>query len=185
MNVTSKTHFEDYYKKIKITLLNDFDKFIMALGIYLDFFVGQLPIKTENASKELIDMMTDNVSDKIDCVLSFNYKNNFMHKISLSKTCYIHGATNYVQELNDHIHEEMSDTDKTYMSIEAIIKRNKMIVGFDDLQENDENSTLKNYELEFIDYHKYFQRIYKGTDSQYVDWLNEYQTRMTRTLEKG
>lgn len=181
-NKSKNKIFEDYYKKIKITLLNDFDKFIMALGIYLDFFVGQLPIKTENASKELIDMMTDNVSDKIDCVLSFNYKNNFMHKISLSKTCYIHGATNYVQELNDHIHEEMSDTDKNYMSIEAIIKRNKMIVGFDDLQDNDENSTSKNYELEFIDYRKYFQRIYKGTDSQYVDWLNEYQARLRKSI---
>lgn len=94
----------------------------MALGIYLDFFVGQLSINVKHASKELINMMTDNVSDKIDCVLSFNYKNNFMHKISLSKTCYIHGTTNYVQELKDHIHEEMNDTDKNYMSIEAIYK---------------------------------------------------------------
>ena len=170
------------YTEFKNALLNDFDKFIMALGIYLDFFVGQLSINIEHASKELINMMTDNISDKIDCVLSFNYKNNFMHKISLSKTCYIHGATNYVQELKNHIHEEMSDTDKNYMSIEAIIKRNKMIVGFDDLQDNDENSTSKNYELEFIDYRKYFQRIYKGTDSQYVDWLNEYQTRLRKSI---
>lgn len=176
------TLFVADYKKFKENLLHDFDKFIMALGIYLDFFVGQLSPDVKHASKELIDMMTDNVPNKIDCVLSFNYKNNFMHKISLSKTCYIHGATNYVQELNDHIHEEMSDTDKTYMSIEAIIKRNKMIVGFDDLQENDENSTLKNYELEFIDYRKYFQRIYKGTDSQYVDWLNEYQSRLKKSI---
>ena len=170
------------YTEFKNALLNDFDKFIMALGIYLDFFVGQLSINVEHTSKELINMMTNNVSDKIDCVLSFNYKNNFMHKISLSKTCYIHGSTNYVQELNDHIHEEMSDTDKAYMSIEAIIKRNKMIVGFDDLQDNDENSLSKNYELEFIDYRKYFQRIYKGTDSQYVDWLNEYQTRLRKSI---
>lgn len=181
-NKSKNKIFEDYYKKIKITLLNDFDKFIMALGIYLDFFVGQLSSDVEHASKELIDMMTDNVPNKIDCVLSFNYKNNFKHKISLSQTCYVHGATNYVQELNDHIHEEMSDTDKTYMSIEAIIKRNKMIVGFDDLQDKDENSTSKNYELEFIDYRKYFQRIYKGTDSQYVDWLNEHQTRLRKSI---
>lgn len=170
------------YTEFKNALLNDFDKFIMALGIYLDFFVGQLSINIEHASKELINMMTDNVSDKIDCVLSFNYKNNFIHKTSLSKTCYIHGSTNYVQELSDHIHEEMSDTNKTYMSIEAIINRNKMIVGFDDLQDTDENSTPKNYELEFIDYRKYFQRIYKGTDSQYVDWLNEYQARLRKSI---
>ena len=169
------TLFIEDYKKFKMHLLADFDKFIMALGIYLDFFVGQLSIKIENTSKELIDMMTDNVPNKIDCVLSFNYKNNFMHKISLSKTCYIHGSINYVQELKDHVHERMSDEDKTYMNIKEIIKRNRMIVGFDDLKNTEENLIAQDAELEFIDYYKYFQRIYKGTDSQYVDWLNKYQ----------
>ena len=154
----------------------------MALGIYLDFFVGQLSINVEHASKELINMMTNNAPNKIDCVLSFNYKNNFMHKVSLSQTCYIHGSTNYVQELKDHIHEGMSDEDKTYMDIKRTIERNKMIVGFDDLQNNDENFISQNAELEFIDYHKYFQRIYKGTDSQYIDWLNEYQTRLRKSI---
>ena len=105
----------------------------MALGIYLDFFVGQLSIDVEHASRELIGMMEDKAPNKIDCVLSFNYKNNFMQKNSLSKTCYIHGSINYVQELKDHVHERMSDEDKTYMNIKEIIKRNRMIVGFDDL----------------------------------------------------
>ena len=176
------TLFTADYKKFKENLLHDFDKFIMALGIYLDFFVGQHSIDVEHASEELINMMTDNVPNKIDCVLSFNYKNNFMHKVSISQTCYIHGSTNYVQELKDHVHEEMSDEDKTYMNIKEIIKRNRMIVGFDDLQNNDENFISQNAELEFIDYYKYFQRIYKGTDSQYVDWLNEYQTRLRKSI---
>ena len=172
--------FKNEYNALKNALLNDFDKFIMALGIYLDFFVGQLSINVEHASKELINMMTNNAPNKIDCVLSFNYKNNFMHKVSLSQTCYIHGSTNYVQELKDHIHEGMSDEDKTYMDIKRTIERNKMIVGFDDLQNNDENFISQNAELEFIDYHKYFQRIYKGTDSQYVDWLNEYKEELKK-----
>lgn len=149
----------------------------MALGIYLDFFVGQFPIKTENASKELIDMMTDNVPNKINCVLSFNYKNNFRKKIPESNICFVHGSINYFQELDKHVSEKMSDKDKNYMSIEEIIKRNNMIVGFDDLQTSDEN-----FELEFVDYRKYFQRIYKGTESQYVDWLNEYQTRLKKSI---
>lgn len=179
-NKSKSKIFEDYYRKIKITLLDDFDKFIMALGIYLDFFVGQLKPNVEKASKELINMMTNDTSDKIDCVLSFNYKSNFMNKASLSKICYVHGSPNYVKELNDHIHEGMSDEDKTYMDIKRIIERNKMIVGFDDLQNNDENFISQNAELEFIDYHKYFQRIYKGTDSQYVDWLNEYKEELKK-----
>lgn len=171
------TLFIEDYKKFKIHLLADFDKFIMALGIYLDFFVGQLSIDVEHASKELIDMMMDEVPSKIDCVLSFNYHNNFMNKSSLSNTCYIHGSVNYFQELDKHVSEKMSDKDKNYMSIEEIIKRNNMIVGFDDLQTSDEN-----FELEFVDYRKYFQRIYKGTESQYVDWLNEYQTRLKKSI---
>lgn len=171
------TLFIEDYKKFKIHLLADFDKFIMALGIYLDFFVGQFPIKTENASKELIDMMTDNVPNKINCVLSFNYKNNFRKKIPESNICFVHGSINYFQELDKHVSEKMSDKDKNYMSIEEIIKRNNMIVGFDDLQTSDEN-----FELEFVDYRKYFQRIYKGTESQYVDWLNEYQTRLKKSI---
>lgn len=71
----------------------------------------------------------------------------------------------------------MGDNDKAYMSIEEIIKRNKIIVGFDDLQASDED-----FELEFVDYRKYFQRIYKGTASQYVDWLNEYQARLKKSI---
>lgn len=178
INASTKiTLFRHDFNKLKNVLLKDFDRFVMALGIYLDFFVGQLPIKIENASKELIDMMTDNVPNKIDCVLSFNYKNNFMNKNSLSDTCYIHGFVNYLQELNEHISEKMSETDKNYMSIEEIIKRNKMIVGFDDLHASDED-----FELEFVDYRKYFQRIYKGTASQYVDWLNEYQVRLKKSI---
>lgn len=169
------TLFKNDYNKFKNVLLNDFDRFIMALGIYLDFFVGQLSPYVEHASKELNDMMTNKASNKIECVLSFNYKNNFKQQNSLSKTCYIHGSINYVQELKDHVHKRMGDEDKTYMNIKEIIKRNRMIVGFDDLKNTEENLISQDVELEFIDYHKYFQRIYKGTDSQYVDWLNKYQ----------
>ena len=36
----------------------------MALGIYLDFFVGQLSIDVEHASRELIGMMEDKAPNK-------------------------------------------------------------------------------------------------------------------------
>ena len=48
-----------------------------------------------------------------------------------------------------------------------------MIIGFDDLQEDE-----KNFRLEFIDYRKYFKRIYKGTDTSYADWLRKYQDKL-------
>lgn len=168
-----KRIFEDYYKQVKITLLKDFDKFIMALGIYLDFFVSQLQPKIEKASNELQDIMLGkNSAPIIDYVLSFNYINNFKSNSQnpQPKCCFVHGEINYMAELEKHISEDMSNDDKTAMEIENIISRNKIIIGFDDLHNDEEN-----FELEFVDYRKYFQRIYKGTDSQYVDWLNEYQ----------
>ena len=53
-----------------------------------------------------------------------------------------------------------------------------MIIGFDSLQNNNENSDTLDFELEFVDYRKYFQRIYKGTDSLYADWLDEYKKKL-------
>ena len=168
-NKTKNRIFEDYYKQVKITLLKDFDKFVMALGIYLDFFVAQLPLDVEHSSQQLRNMLLGENHPTIDHVLSFNYINNFTNKASLQHTCFVHGKINYMAELEQYISDDMSDDDKSNIKIENIIQRNKIIIGFDDLQNDEEN-----FELEFVDYRKYFQRIYKGTDSQYVDWLNEY-----------
>lgn len=166
------------YEKLKNFLITDFDKFVMALGIYLDFFVSQLQPKIEKASNELQDiMLCKNSAPIIDYVLSFNYINNFKSNSQnpQPKCCFVHGEINYMAELEKHISEDMSNDDKTAMEIENIISRNKIIIGFDDLHNDEEN-----FELEFVDYRKYFQRIYKGTDSQYVDWLNEYQEQLKK-----
>lgn len=157
---------DHYYKEIKILLLDDFNKFVMALGIYLDFFVSQLSIKGDKASKQLQDMMNRNlpISANIDHILSFNYINNFKIESPLngsSNVCLVHGAANYKENLEKYVSDKMR--------IQDIIAENKMIVGFDDLIASDQN-----FELEFVDYRKYFQRIYKGTDSCYVNWLDEY-----------
>ena len=145
----------------------------MALGIYLDFFVAQLTPNVENASEELQKLLT---SYSINHVLSFNYINNFK-KDTLSKdnVCFIHGAVHYLKDLQEHLTENLQPDDKDFLQIEKFIKRNKMIVGFDSLQESEEI-----FELEFVDYRKFFQRIYKGTASIYVDWLNEYQTELKK-----
>ena len=171
------TLFTADYKKFKENLLQDFEKFVMALGIYLDFFVGQIKPNVANSSKELQKLLT---SEPIDRVLSFNYINNF-RKETLSKDniCFIHGAVHYLQDLQKHFTENLESEDKDFLNIEKIIHRNKMIIGFDSLQNSDEFSA-EDFELEFVDYRKYFQRIYKGTDSTYVDWLNGYQARLRK-----
>ena len=157
------------YKKFKGLLLKDYDKFVMALGIYLDFFVSQLPLDVNHASQQLQNMLLNENHPIIDHVLSFNYINNFANEASLQHTCFVHGKINYMAELKQYISDDMSDGNKMHIKIENIIQRNKIIIGFDDLQDEEES-----FELEFVDYRKYFQRIYKGTDSQYVDWLNGY-----------
>ena len=169
--------FETDYKNLKKYLLQNFEKFIMALGIYLDFFVGQLQPNVENASKELQKLLT---SEPIDRVLSFNYVNNFRKEpLSKDNICFIHGAVHYLQDLQEHFTDNLQPADKEFLNIKNIINRNKMIIGFDSLQNSDEFSA-EDFELEFVDYRKYFQRIYKGTDSTYVDWLNGYQARLRK-----
>lgn len=175
------TIFEDNYKKMKLDILKDFDKFVMALGIYLDFFVSQLSPNIEKASKEITDMISG--KNQVDHVLSFNYINNFKNdNLNNEDVCFVHGAVDYKKEIENNISDTMSKEDKDYMSIQNIINRNKMIVGFDELQDSDENFTPQDYELEFVDYRKYFQRIYKGTESHYVDWLNEYKVRLQNSV---
>lgn len=168
--IVAEIFIEDY-KNLKKSLLKDFEKFIMALGIYLDFFVCQLTPNFKDASKQLQKLMTKEDDNSIDCVLSFNYINNFKkNNLSIKNVCFIHGAVNYFQDLEERLTKNLTDDDKEFLKIENFITRNKMIIGFDDLQEDEEN-----FKLEFIDYRKYFQRIYKGTDSSYADWLKKYQ----------
>lgn len=93
------TLFVDDYKKFKNILLKDFDKFVMALGIYLDFFISQLPLDVEHSSQQLRNMLLGENHPTIDHVLSFNYINNFTNKASLQHTCFVHGKINYMAEL--------------------------------------------------------------------------------------
>lgn len=175
--------WEHNYRNLQKHLLLDFEKFVMALGIYLDFFVAQLTPNVKGASKELQDLITTTNKEKsIDHVLSFNYINNFkINTLSKNNVCFIHGAVHYLRDLQEHLTENLQPDDKNFLQIENIIRRNKMIVGFDSLQNSNELSA-EDFELEFVDYRKYFQRIYKGTDNNYIDWLNEYQIRLRNNI---
>ena len=110
----------------------------------------------QNSSKELQDLMTTTSNEKsVDYVLSFNYINNFKkNDLTSEHVCFIHGAVDYVQHLKMRLTENLTGDDKEFLKIENFMNRNKMIIGFDNLQESEEN-----FELEFVDYRKYFQRI--------------------------
>jgi len=121
------------YVELRSKLREEFDKFVMALGIYLDFFVKQI-------------YTGDIVPDDI---------NNLVHKMeNENNTCYVHGAVDYIKQLHKYrikIDNYNQDT------IKEIIEKNKMIIGFDEYRDDD----AKNKQLDFIYYRKYFQKNFK------------------------
>ena len=154
------------YNKFREILRKEFDKFVMALGIYLDYFVPKYEHDEEKSSD--IERIIKSKKSKPDCILNFNYVNNYYRKYveeqeKTSNTCYIHGAVNYVDKAKKNI-----------LSIKQLIEKNNMIIGFDEYLDDDK----KNDKLDFVYYRKFFQRISKGTGSQYLDWLDEYKTRI-------
>lgn len=162
-----KTVNAGQFNHFKIRLRDDFNKFIMALGIYLEYFIERCSNKEK--MPQALKALMENERTRIDRVLSFNYIDNFSR---LCKddwrpfgTCFVHGRAEYMDGIKKC--EERNHSDKR---IDSLIENNSMIIGFDEYLDDDE----KNDDLEFVYYKKYFQRIYKGTGSQYIDWLDEH-----------
>lgn len=90
---------------------------------------------------------------KIDKVLSFNYTNTYERLYGKEKPDmeynYIHGKAN--------INHSIDNCD--------------MVLGIDEYLTGEE----KNSNTYFIQFKKFFQRIYKKTGAEYVDWLKEYE----------
>ena len=160
------------YAKLRSSLICEFDKFVMALGIYIDFFIRTIYEECD-IQRDIYRLLKLRENDKIDHVLSFNYINNYNAKYSGVKqgennTCTVHGSVNYMYEIRNLTkNEKKYDYDSE--NIKRIIEKNKMIIGFDEYRDDD----AKNKQLDFIYYRKYFQRILKGTGSQYLEWLGQ------------
>lgn len=85
----------------------------------------------------------------IDKLLTFNYTNTYEYIYGKSNINfdYIHGRANVEHDLNSC----------------------NLVLGIDEyLDENEKNSNI-----EFIQFKKFFQRIYKGTGCLYKDWIME------------
>ncbi len=88
---------------------------------------------------------------KIDAVISFNYTNTYNKLYGDENTVecyYIHGNINFNNEDN-------------YV--------NNMVLGIDEYLEGEERNT----KLEYVEFKKYFQRIYKSTGADYKKWLDK------------
>lgn len=124
------------------TLSHDLDRLTHALEIYLAAFVNCIPISRRDINKDALILP--------DKVLSFNYTNTheriFEQVIRTPEYCYIHGKAR-----DDNTTESCN-----------------MVLGIDEyLTDNRKNS-----DLEFLHFKKYYQRIYKGTDNSYLNWID-------------
>lgn len=94
---------------------------------------------------------------KIDKILTFNYTNTYEHVYGKSNINfdYIHGKADIKHNLNSC----------------------NLVLGIDEyLGENEKNSNI-----EFIQFKKFFQRIYKGTGCLYKDWIKFYTEQKGKT----
>lgn len=133
----------DYLKEQANYLLNDLKDITRLLEIYL----------TEYVEKIETDLRIPNIqrlADYIDKVISFNYTDTYQRMYRGSRAvdcCYIHGKA-----------EENS-------SVETC----NMVLGIDEFLD----SSREDSDNAFIWFKKFYQRIYKDTESKYIDWLKE------------
>ena len=133
------------YKDIKEKLYNDLNKLIKALEVYLVQYVEEIECKKISPDiKEII-----NASKEENNVLCFNYTNTILQlyenncKIDID---YIHGKVNNNYE----------------------IEKNNMVLGIDEFLSSEE----QNKYIEFVEFKKFYQRIYKETGCKYKTWVD-------------
>ena len=136
----------DYFENLKEKLIADLKNLIRSLEIYLSLYIDNLD--TDLRIPEIFKM-----KDKIDYVLSFNYTNTFerlyakpySHKVFYD---YIHGKAN----------------------LKNTVDGCQLVLGIDEYLDEEE----RNKNIDFIQYKKYFQRVYKKTGLIHVGWLNSF-----------
>lgn len=140
-------------ENIKEFLLDDLNKLIKCLEIYLDDYVGQIIPQV---------VLPDIIELKIHCVLSFNYTDTyqkFYHTDENIDYDYIHGKIN---------------TGSSVESCQLILGIDEYLTGEDKRRDN-----------EYIQFKKFYQRIYKTTGCKYVDWIRKVNevARMTPKMQ--
>lgn len=134
---------KDFLFIIKERMLNDLNRLIRCLEIYLDCYINHSSVKKLSPDIERLD---------IDKVLSFNYTNTY-------KRIYDNSEKSSIEY--DYIHGEAD--------IGHDMETNDMVLGIDEYLPDDK----KNKDIEFIHFKKFYQRIYKGTGCKYKEWVTE------------
>ena len=127
----------------KSQLLKDLNRLTRCLEIYLSDYIQNIPIK--NKLPDIIDL-------NIHAIVSFNYTDTYRKN---------YDATNLKKIDCDFIHGKAD--------INHNINTCNMVIGIDEYLEG----TEKNEDNEYIQFKKFFQRIYKATGNKYLDWLDK------------
>ena len=128
------------------------DAFIEKMNINLDKLIRALEIYiSEFINKIEVSQKNDDIKDiNPDCVLSFNYSNTYER---------IYGQSNKIEY--DYIHGKADITNN--------VNTCNLVLGIDEyLEECDRDN-----KLEFLPFKKFYPRIFKSTDSSYMEWVDE------------
>lgn len=137
------------YKEIRNRLLDDLNRLIRALEIYLCEYIEKIEIKKKSPDIDALD---------IDHVLSFNYTHTFLKLYRI-----VQGDEKNFSNLFDYIHGEVSSS--------RLLEHNNMVLGIDEYLPDER----RDKEIDFIAFKKFYQRIYKGTGCKYKEWIDKIQ----------
>ena len=135
-----------------ITTIEEMDKFVVYLNGELERLLRALEIYISEFINNIAitDKCKDIESLNIDTVLSFNYSDTF-HRVYDTENKHEY----------DYIHGK-ADVNKN-------IQTCNLVLGIDEYLDDE----FKNYELEFLPFKKYYQRIYKTTENKHLNWIDE------------
>lgn len=135
----------DFYGEISKEIIDELGKDLNSLIRCLEIYLEECVEKID------IDNISPDISSisRVDKILSFNYTSTFkrVYKFNNCEIDYIHGS----------------------LDISKDVTQNNMVLGIDEYLNEDE----KNIDLDFIQFKKYFQRIYKKTGCSYKKWIEE------------
>ena len=140
-------------ESIKERLLYDLNRLTRCLELYLQHYVGNITPKVK---------LPDIEGLTVNCVLSFNYTDTYkkIYHTDDSKDIeydYIHGAVNP----------------------ESSVDTCNLILGIDEYLSGED----RNQDNEFIQFKKFYQRIFKRTGCKYVEWIKNINDFYQRTIK--
>ena len=149
------TTYKLLYRDLRDILLNDLNALIRGFETYLREYVETIDVVPTANIRFLMERLEE-VDQRF--VLTFNYTTTFERVLKKegidAEFCYIHG--------------KIGDGKS----------KNKMVLGID---EHLEAEGIKNL-IGYAPFRKYNQRIFKATDSNYMDWLDEIED--SKTLDR-